>query len=431
MKKLFLTFIFLHNFIFCSDSIKIGITACNSAKVNLLIGVVNADDQLRDLSKKIKADFEFAGQFCITIHEFEKFKTKQDLIKLQKHDYDFVVFLDRYKNGIEWRLYDITELQMLDGKKVYQTAENKSSIAHKIADQILPLLTGQETAFASVIVACKQISNKKRRTYHNQIHALHPVEYLNKLSDPKLVIDEQTVCVALRWHCNKPLLYYSKHTSYNLRLMSVDLAKRKSIVANFDGLNMSPTFLGDNNIILSLTKNGKGRMCQYHFDEATKKGRFESLTHDDIHAISPCFIDANRVVFCAINALNKARIAILDLKTKDVLYLTESNEHCVSPVYCKKNNSIAYCKKVDGYLQIFVYDFAKKDHTQLTFDNYDKDECSWSPCGGYLTYSVDYNKKSRIAVMNLLNKTQKFLTPTNEYWTYPTWSPVYDEIPFL
>jgi len=430
-KKFGIIFLLINNLIFTSDSVQIGISAKQTEKMSILIGIVKPDHFLNDISKKIKSDIEFSGQFKVSIEEFPSLKTKNDILNLADKGYQFAIFLN-CNNGTEWRLYDATQAQMIKGKKVYVSKTNYSSIAHQFADEILPLLTGQQSGFASVVVACKQINMKKRRRYCNHLYVFHPVEYFNNLSEPKLILKETSVCLAPRWNCTKPLLYYSKHSSYNVRLMCLDMAKRKSLVSNFDGLNLTPAFSMDGKIVISLTKNGKGRMCKYEFDKNKKIGRFIPITDPKIHAICPSFIDNNRIVFCAIDKRNKARIAILDLTNNDIKYLTETNEHCVCPCCHAKNSIIAYCKKIKGYLQIFLYDLNTNEHKQLTFNSGDKDEVSWSPCGNYLTYSIDTNGKSRIAIFNLINNEQKILTPANENWTYPTWSPVYyDRMPFV
>jgi len=428
-KKLFF---FLFLFSFFLNCIEININPEKYEKMNVLIGLIKADPYLTKIAQKMKADFEFGGQFNVKIEQIDHVSKKNDITKLESAGYPIIIFLSSvFKNekiGIQWRIYDSMQASMLKGKQVF--SNNEKDVAHVLSDQIWPELAGQESCFSSVIAACKKTSINKKKNY-TYIYILHPSEVISKLSKPILIINEPTICLSPRWNHNKALLYYSKHTPSNVRLMSIDLNKNKSIVANFDGLNLTPAFSDDNKIILSLTINGKGRICQYIYDEKKGKGIFSPLTSKKIHAISPSFINNENILFCSIDKSNKSRVSVLNLKSGDIEYLTKPYEYCTSPAYCKKNNKIVYCKRVNGLLQVFIYDLENKDHKQLTFDKGDKESCSWSPCSNYLTFSVEYNDASRIAVFNMQNNKMKLLTPENEWWSSPCWSPVYHEIPFI
>jgi Tol biopolymer transport system component len=112
----------------------------------------------------------------------------------------------------------------------------------------------------------------------------------------------------------------------------------------------------------------------------------------------------------------------MNLKDQTTQWLTE-NVYATSPTYCQANNKLAYARIVDKKMQLWLYDLALKEHKQLTFDSTDKDDCTWSPCGNFLSYSVEEKGKSRIAIYNMLTRNQKFLTSEYEDCSYPAWSP--------
>lgn len=427
-KKLFFT-IFIFNFC-CAENLEINITAKDHEKMNFLIGIIGQQDKyLKKFTDIIKADLEFSGQLNVTVQQFDQIKNKKDLQDIEKRGFPLILFLSKpEKNKIEWRLYDSAQANMLKGKKLSQTKDNSFVLAHILSDDLWPEIIGQKGCFSSVLVACKKVIGKKKKNYQ-YIYALQPMEFYAGLSPAVPVVTAPTVSVAPRWHGTKPLLYYSKHTNYNLCLMSIDLNKKSRIVTNFEGLNMTPAFSKEGKIIISLSNGEKNRLYKYDFDNKTKVGSFNALTDASIHALSPSFIDENRIVFCAIDNLNRPKIAILNLNNHKIDYITYSG-NCACPTYCIKNNKIAYCKKVNGYMQIFIYDLDTKEHKQMTTNNGDKDNCSWSPCGNFIAFSVE-NRNSRIAILNLLTGKVIFLTPENENWTYPAWSGIYDELPFI
>jgi len=407
------------------DTLEVNICAKNYQKMKFLVAIVGEPDQeLTNFVQTLKKDLE--TNFDVVIENIDKLKSKKDLKRLEDLGYTLGLFIDRIsRTFIEWRLYDIAQFNMLKGKKINYSCNNKiENMAHSLADELWPDITCQEGSFSSMIAACKKM-HLKNKSYHSSIYIFHPTDDLEKDLDP--LVSEPTIFVSTRWHNLRPTVYYSKHTNYNVRLMSVDLFKNKQIVANFEGLNLTPSFSPLGNIILLLTRNGKSRVCKYKFDLKRKKGLYIPLTTNSIHAISPSFIDENRIVFCAIDSANKPKIAILHLdKNNKIEYITESG-YCVSPCYSLKNGKIAYCKKVQGYLQLFLYDLNTQNHRQVTFDKGDKDSCSWSPCGNYLVFSVENKKESRICIFNLISNQNRFISPKNEYWCYPSWSPVYNK----
>ena len=116
----------------------------------------------------------------------------------------------------------------------------------------------------------------------------------------------------------------------------------------------------------------------------------------------------------------------------DTLERVTEGGYCVAPRYSIKAKKLAYSKTVNQVLQIFVYDTVTKTHTQLTTDRGNKEECSWSPCGTKILYSVEeLGKGGRIAMMSLLSKEKHYLTGVSEQCSFPDWSPIYYEFPVM
>lgn len=404
-------------------SLEINLKAEQHEKMKLLIGLVGeVSSGLKLFAENLKNDLECSGQLAITMAEFDKLKTKSEIKELATQDYIFALFINKLSgNGVAWRLYDTMQATMIKGKKLHQKNVGFGALAHKLADELSPDLTGRESSFYTSIAACKKVNKK-----HTHLHVFHPTELVNGLSKSQAIVTEPTTILLAKWHPNNPKIYYSKHGKYNVRLMSVNDNKQKSIVANFDGINMPPTISAKGRIVIPVTIAGKGRLFEYSFDQTKQKGIFKPITHHDIHAVSPSFINEEKLVFCAIDELCKPRIAILN-KDK-VEYISGLNGLC--PSYCSKNNMIAYCKKEGNYYQVFTYDLNTKTSKQVTKCNTDKDGCSWSPCGSYIIYSAEKKNKSRIATFNIWTNQMQYLTPESEDWTSPSWSPIYNEIPF-
>src|SRR3990167_1337760 len=424
MKRFFLALFFINIAFAESDSVlKVSVSAKQNAKMQILIIPISEDKNLAKIANALMYDFQVSGQFNPKIQKSEKPHSKKSMKELWNAGYPFVIFLSSHSSVgdkfVEWRLYDTGMAQMISAKKIeLENGVHNALIGHKIADQLWPILTGKKSSFSCIMVACKTID--KNRKY---IYAFHLSDFLDREKSPKLIVNSPTLNIAPRWHSTRPLLYFSQHTPTNVRLVAIDRNKKQRVVTNFDGLNMTPSISENGSIVISLTKNGFGRLCKYNFDEKRKKGVFKAITASHIHAISPYFINENEIVFCHIKN-GVPRIAKIDLNTKVIEYITDSYSVC--PTYSKINNSIAYCKRVDGVSQVFAYNLSDKKHKQLTSNSGDKDECCWSPCGNFIVFTSDNGKSLRTCVLNMLNNEIVPVSPLGENWSFPSWAPDYD-----
>ena len=403
----------------------------------VIISLGNLDERMSRLIDQISRDLELSGQFSVQMHEgHPEITSVSELKKLSQQQFPLAIFLNfssADKSEVEWRLYDTVNAKMLAGKKVLYHNLKLKTVAHELSQQIWLELTGTVGCFKTVIAACKRYK-KPNGKFGQHIYAFHITDGLNSSvsHQHKQIVSAPTANFAPCWHATKPILYYAQQTVRNVRLMSLDSASKNKIIADFDGLNLTPTFAPNGDIALALSWQGRERLCSYKYRD--HKAQFESLTGLDIDALSPKYIDNNRILFCAINHKNMPRIAIYDLRVGDLDYITD-HKYAVSPDYCSANQKIIYCKKVDGVQQIFVCQLNQNglvnSHKQLTFSKGDKDSCSWSPCGNYIVYSDELGNRSRLGLYNCLTNKTQYLTPANEHWSFPAWSPVYMEIPFI
>lgn len=426
-------FFLISAILFCvknSNSLEFSVGAKNHAAMPLVVGVFGKDQaRIEPLVVQLVKDLEFSKQFKVKLIRLQDdILKKETLHNLAKNNIPLAIFINNIADqptNFEWRLYDLLDLKMLLGKKVSYQRDYKY-VAHLMANKIWHQLMGCFGCFNNVIVACKK--SKENKKNYQYIYAFHPTD---GTGDKKKIVDTPTVNFAPRWHPNKRLLYYSQNTLKNVRLMSIDSYGRKSIVTNFEGLNLTPAISPKGQIVVSLSSSGCEKLYRYEFDPVHKLNKFTALTDCLMHAIAPSFIDEERVVFCAIDAVHKLpRIAIMNIVNKTATFLT-GRAFCVSPVYCKPANKIAYCKRIGGVQQIFCYDLKNASHQQITTSGGDKDDCSWSPCGNYLVFTEQRGHESRIALWNMLNSTQIYLSPKGESWCFPVWSPCYEDGLFI
>jgi TolB protein len=415
-----------------SDSLEV--RASSHAKVPLLIGIKGIyDKELEEVGNLLEKDLVFTGQFAVTKKIFDEKLTKKTIQQLFKQSYPIAVFLnytDDTHAAIEWRVYDTMHAHMITGKKYIKRGDNIVGWAHNLADTVWPILTGQSGFFSTKIAYCKLIPNAKSTSMKHICIA----DYDG--SHEQILVNTPTINIMPRWNkdANKPLLFYSEYTNENVRMVMTDMKGKRHIASNGDGINMLPSFSDDGKNVVYCASHANGTCQLYHQD----KNKFRRLKYTDPatnkslidgNNISPCLSkDGNTIYFCSDFLIGHPQIYAYDL-TKNTLEQITSGGYCASPSYCARTNKLAYTKKINGVMQLCMYDITHKKHSQLTHDASSKDECSWSPCGNYLLVATEHANHHRIANYNLATQTLHYLTAGHEHCDYPAWSPTYSTYP--
>ena len=396
-----------------ASSLTLTIAPYQTSKAKLMILSVSPTQELIHLSKLLCHNLSCENQklngFNVKQHVLGKFPTQRFMRGLYAQGFSLVLLLSQNENNVEWRLYDPDTITLYEGRKVSLIA-NLEMVGNSISDRVWRLLTGQEGFFSSKIAYCKEHIDRKKGYKSLCISA--PQD-----SSPTILISHAKV-LAPRWHSDpdQPIIFYSAITPSNVRLMAVSLQGDRYKVSNFDGITMLPS-LTHNGAKMAYCLTHKGKTDIYcvikEGNESTIK-KFPLLSGNNF---SPILFESGDLIFCS-DTSGTPKIYRYRAETEEIALLTPDG-YCSSPSWCKKTNSLAYCKLSKGTMQIFAYDFATNKHSQLTFSPGNKDECCWSPCGNYLAFS----KNNRIALFNLLTKEEFFLTKEDERCTYPTWSP--------
>lgn len=395
----------------------ISIKATGHTTISLAIMLVQDVPELEKVARILKKDFEFTGQFDACIKKIDTASVSKEQIKKMNSSHQLALFLNGCDdNHIEWRLYNTRTVSMIKGKKYTKKGTTEKEWAHAIADMVWPVMTNNPGFFATKVAFCKEVPLPSGHSYKH----IYVADFDG--SDPQLVIGSSTINVAPRWNrdAENPILFYSECTKSNIRLMALDIKSlRKKIVSNFDGLNMLPAFSQDGKRVVYCASRGDGACNLYYYE----KGKFKRLTHNNGNNISPTFAEcADKIYFCSDFETGLPQIYSYDFVQNSQERITQSG-YCASPVFNAAKQQLAYTRLVNGVNQIFVYDIAKKEHQQITFDAANKEECSWSTCGNYLLCCIADKNASRIALIDICSQQTRYITPIGDRCSYPSWSP--------
>lgn len=401
----------------------------NYSKIKCLILAIGKSNALLNVGKLLKYDLEFSDQLDVELKKYAKQLDQAAETKLFSQGYSLCLYLKEVacRGGtmdISIQLRDTSSGQVFFDKNFIIDNATLVGDSHTIADQLMPILTGENGPFLSTLAYCKQLSPG------------HKVVCLADFAckTEKVIVPTKRINVAPCWHSKAPLLFYSQFTRRNSRLMSYDIHSKKSrIICSYDGLSMQPSFSQDGvKAVLCMSAGGNSEL--YRYDERLcskyKKKLYTQITKNGGNNVSPCLLPNDDIVFCSDFETGKPQLYYYKHATKTTHLLTNGRGYCAAPSYCPGNNQLVYTRMVKGVFQLFTLDLATEKHVerQLTFGHGDKIDPSWSPCGGYVAFSYGYtDPKTRkhsqqIAVLNMRSGKQRILTTGSTYKAFPAWT---------
>lgn len=407
-----------------SEQIQVEVRAHTVGALKMLVVVIDESNELISVGHILQKDLSFTKQFAVDLNFTDRAPTKQEVDELHRLGYQIALFVEPVHNekSITWRLYDLAGAQMIKGKKYIKRGAEARGWAHAIADMVWPILAQTPGFFSTKIAYCKDVKDKHAKAIKHVCVA----DYDG--SNEQILVDTHTLNVAPRWNMDPdyPMVFYTEHTNSNARLVMSTMDKKKRVIINFDGLTMLPSFSPDGKRVAFCASRGDGQCDLYCFE----KGNLKRLTRNQGNNISPVFAQDSQTLYYCSDVTGAPQIFSYNFETNKHERITTSG-YCACPAYSFVNKSLAYIKNVGGTMQLFVYHTITKEHTQLTFDAGNKDECSWSVCGNYLLYGIEKGLKSRIAMLHIPTKEKRFITAASDVCSYPTWSPVYAQLPVV
>ncbi len=399
------------------------------SKVKMIMLHVGESEAVANIAKMIHFDLEFSDQIAIDFKKTAAIPNAKQAAALGKQAYTLMLTLEEKKakkksTTVEISLKDPVTNQSFFSKNYSCLAHNLIQQGHTIADDLMPVLTGENGPSLSTLAYCKQVSNNQK--------IICIADYACRLEKP--VVTARTINIAPAWHTKAPGLCYSQFTRTNSRLMFLDLQTQKhSVVCSYDGLNMQPSFSNDG-AQAALCLSGKGNSEIYLYDQKVcktlGKRTFKQLTNNNGNNVSPCLLPSGDLVFCSDFQTGSPQIYKKNSTTGIVTRLTSGKGYCASPNYNEITKQLVYTRYAHGAFQLWSLDLSS-DHPrekQLTFNAGDKLEPSWSACGKYVAFTyAKYDSKvkkrmSQIAVLNTQSNNIRVMTTSPEQKSFPTWT---------
>lgn len=139
--------------------------------------------------------------------------------------------------------------------------------------------------------------------------------------------------------------------------------------------------------------------------------------------------DGKRVAFVS-NKDGSPRVYVIDIppegaKLKDIHpeLITKFRRGCTAPAWSPDGRKIAYCARMNGVRQIFVYDFKTKQEVQLTRGKMNAENPTWAPNSLHLIYNATKEPVSELYLINLNHPQSVKISSGKGEKRFPHWEP--------
>lgn len=312
---------------------------------------------------------------------------------------------------VEGRLFEVTNGEMLSGKRYAGDPRTLRAMVHRLADEIVFRLTG-ETGIASSRIAYVSSVNGAKEIYVMDYDAHNPL----------LITGNHSINLSPRWSPDGKKIAYTSYRDHNPDLFVVDLetGRREKISSN-PGLNVAPAWSPNGKWLVFSMSRGTGTNLFLIRPDATGLRQLTQGPHIDI---SPSFAPNGRQIAFSSDRGGTPQIYLMDVEGTNIRRLTFGvGDYSVSPRWSPRGDKIAFVGRTHGSFDIFLINPDGTGLTQLTSSSRNNEEPSWSADGRHLLFTSTRNGHRHLYVMKADGSDQRQLTKNGQENYLADWSP--------
>jgi TolB protein len=304
---------------------------------------------------------------------------------------------------LEVRLFDVAQRKQLGGKRYRGERRELRRMAHRFADQILLLLTGELGPFDSRIafVSTRGSSGRAKEIYITDVSG----------TQISAVTRDRSLSLSPGWSPSANRIGYCSYRRGGPYPFIFDLqaggATRLISAVGYSGGRWSPD---GSRIAVSLEQEGNSDL----FLLSPEGHVIRQLTERSGINISPAWSpDGQSLAFCS-NRSGGPQIYLMNVNNGNVRRLTFRGDYNTSPAWSPKGDAIAYTTRSGGF-RIMTIPVRGGEPQEIV----PGEDPSWSPDGRYLVFSM----RGRLRLARKDGHSVKQLTGGGGDDTSPAWSP--------
>jgi TolB protein len=373
------------------DGVNIEITKEAAPKVS--VGMILPED-LPEFNTVFFGDLKMSGYFEPQILQREAERVWQGIYVIAEKVLPGVVKVSVFSSGKELTI-------------IKAVSSDERTLAHKVSDEVIRLLTHQPSITLTRIAASRKIGKTRELVLMDydggRIFPLTRDKSLDRY--PRLSPDGKSVS-------------YTSYVNYWPVVYRQDIVSgfRKKVVS-YPGLNSAASFSpnGDR-IALSLSKDGNPEIYLLNL----RSGELTRLTREEGADTSPIFFpDGNNLTFVS-DRTGSPQVYRLDLTTGKSKRLTFEGSYNTSPSVSPDGRFLAYTSRINGQFEIRILFLETGEDAVLEAGPDNKEDPVFAPDSRHLVFTCTRNYESNLKMLDIFTGELFNITSNGGYGT-PDW----------
>ena len=312
--------------------------------------------------------------------------------------------------SLNFHLYDVNQGKLVVQKRYHAPAEQLRQMAHRFADEIFYLLTGEQG------VAQTQIGFVARGSGSKELYIMDYDGF-----NPQRLTRNRSILLSPAWSPEGDQIIYTLYKNGNPNLYTLNLEKgSQGALSIYPGLNTAPAWSPDGKkIALVLSKDGNPSIYVMNRD----RSHLRRLTFYSGIDSSPSWSPNGREIAFTSNRSGTPQIYLMDAEGTNIRRLTFEGKYNDQAVWSPKGDKIAYSSRVKGRFQIFLIRASGGPFQQLTGLRGSSESPTWAPNGQRIAFSSIRHGVPQIYSINANGTGLQQLTFMERGCSEPTWSP--------
>jgi TolB protein len=276
---------------------------------------------------------------------------------------------------LEGKLYDVKGARFISGKR-YQVPKSLYRLAaHRMADEIVKVLSGEKPIFTSKVVFVSD------RDGNDELYMMD----FDGQTQTRLTFNTLRDYMP-GWSPDGKTIAYTSYKNLNAGLYLLNLEAGKVTAVSTRGTNFSPAFSPDGKK-LAFCSTMDGNTEIYIADSDGRNIR--RLTFNDAIDAAPSWSPTNReIVFISDRSgLGQPQVYIMDAEGSNVRRISFGGSYHDSPAWSPTGDRVVYVSRVENIFDLYVLNLRNNQIIKLTESNARNESPSWSPDGRHIVFS--------------------------------------------